>query len=75
MVEPSHLAFTHSWEENGSSTPETLIVLELTEDNGETTMVFYQSGFATETARDAHQADWNSSFDKLDAYLKSTDDF
>lgn len=71
MVEPSHLAFTHSWNEDGKMSPETLIAIELTENNGKTDMVFYQSGFENESERDSHENGWSESFDRLEAYLQS----
>ena len=71
MIEPSHLAFTHSWEENGNPTPETMVIVELSEQDGKTSMVFYQSGFETESGRDSHNEGWSSSFDRLDLYLKN----
>lgn len=75
MIEPSHLAFTHSWEENGASTPETLVSIELTEENGKTDMVFYQAGFETTKDSNSHRDGWNSSFDKLEQYLATDQDF
>lgn len=76
MIEPSHLAFTHSWEENGASTPETMITVELTEQDGITSMVFYQSGFESEAERNDHNDGWSQSFDRLDDYLaKETNEF
>lgn len=75
LVEPSHLAFTHSWNENGKHTPETHIAVELTEDNGITNMVFYQSGFESEIEKQGHIEGWNSSFKRLEKYLAANKDF
>lgn len=69
MIEPSHLAFTHSWNEDGKLTPETLVTIEFTEENGKTNMVFHQAGFNSESERDGHNEGWSSSFDRLDKYL------
>ena len=75
MIEPSHLAFTHAWEENGELTPETLVTVELYEDEGQSRMVFHQAGFSTLEERDNHEEGWTSSFDRLDQYLRETKDF
>ncbi len=69
MVEPSHIAFTHSWCENGNRTPETMVTVELTEDNGKTNAVFYQSGFTSDDERESHEKGWSECFDLLDRYL------
>ncbi len=69
MLEPAHLAFSHSWEEDGKSTPETMVTIELTDHAGETSMVFFQSAFESESERDAHNEGWSQSFDRLEEYL------
>lgn len=71
MIEPSHLAFTHSWDEDGTPTPETMVTIELTENGNKTDMVFYQTGFETTEEQEGHEDGWNSSFNRLEKYLKT----
>ena len=75
LIEPSHLAFTHSWNIGGDLTPDTHVAVELTEENGKTNMVFYQSGFTDTESREKHEQGWNKCFSKLDKYLKENSDF
>ena len=42
----------------------------LEEHDGKTTMNFHQAFFVTDKDRDGHVRGWNSSFDKLDDYLR-----
>ncbi|PZP55679.1 MAG: polyketide cyclase [Micavibrio aeruginosavorus] len=72
MIEPSHLAFSHSWEEDGASIPETFVTVELTEKNEKTVMIFHQSGFKSENQRDSHNDGWSQSFDRLENYLANS---
>jgi len=71
LVEPERLVFTFHWEE-GTDLPEhdTVITITLEEKNGQTTMNFHQTFFVTEEDRDGHMRGWNSSFDRLNDFLR-----
>jgi uncharacterized protein YndB with AHSA1/START domain len=71
LVEPERLVFTFHWEE-GSGLPEhdTLITIAFEEHGGKTTMNFHQAFFVTLEDRDGHMKGWNSSFDKLEDFLR-----
>lgn len=69
--EPERLAFTFGWdEEDGSRGPETLVEIDFIERGNKTLMTFRQGVFDTTANRDGHNGGWNSSFGRLDDYLK-----
>ncbi len=72
VLEPERLVYTFQWEDNPglSENLETVITVTFEEDDGKTTMNFHQASFATSADRDGHGRGWNSSFDKLDDYLR-----
>ena len=70
IVEPSHLVFTHAWDNDGNPSPETLVTVTLVERGGKTEMTFHQTGFGSVDARNQHEHGWNSCFDRLAELLK-----
>jgi uncharacterized protein YndB with AHSA1/START domain len=72
VVEPERLVYTSKWEENPglSENVETVITVTFEENEGKTTMNFRQAFFVTEQDRNGHTRGWNSSFDKLEDYLR-----
>ncbi|MEO6971554.1 MAG: SRPBCC domain-containing protein [Chthoniobacterales bacterium] len=71
IVPPERLVYTFAWEEENGNTPnETLITITFANDNGKTRMTFRQAPFVSAESRDGHRKGWNSSFDRLDDYLK-----
>ena len=73
-IEPPHLlVMTHAWEDGqGHPGPETLITIRFSQEGaGATRMLFLQTGFDSPASRDGHNEGWSSSFDKLDAHLRS----
>ena len=63
----SRLAMSWSWD--NSATADTLITIDLTEEDGVTTMSFTHSKFQDSSARDAHNEGWTGSFARLDALM------
>ena len=63
---PSRLVMTHQWERNHLE-PAALTTLEisLVEQDGETEMIFVQSGLATEASALSHRHGWTGAFDYL----------
>jgi uncharacterized protein YndB with AHSA1/START domain len=72
VIPPERLVYTFAWEgQAGQPTRETEITIRLTElDGSRTRMDFHQAFFDTVELRDGHNEGWNSSFDRLNDYLK-----
>jgi uncharacterized protein YndB with AHSA1/START domain len=63
---PARLMFTYAWDrDDGTRSPETLIDIAFAEEGAATRMVFRQSLFETDAARDDHAGGWTSAFEKL----------
>ena len=71
-MKPERLVYTFKWDQNPglSENVETVITITFEEHDGKTTMNFRQAFFVTSADRDGHMRGWNSSFDKLDDYLR-----
>lgn len=63
------LVFTWAWERDDRRGHETLVTIELREQNGRTEISFNQQIFESEESRDQHHLGWSSSFDCLDLML------
>lgn len=61
---PARLSFTWDWESGGLGS-ETLVEIDLEEEDGKTVMTFRHSLFASTELRDAHSSGWTASFDRL----------
>jgi uncharacterized protein YndB with AHSA1/START domain len=72
VVRPERLVYTFRWDKRDEQdeTFETLITVIFEDLGDETLMTFHQATFNTMSNRDGHNHGWNSSFDRLDAYLK-----
>jgi len=71
IAPPARLAFTHGWEEDEiHDGHETLVTVQLEEQDGRTLMTFTQSNLATASSRDGHAEGWSGAFDNLDIYLQ-----
>jgi uncharacterized protein YndB with AHSA1/START domain len=72
IVPPERVVYTFAWEgEGGQPTRETLITVNFTElDDERTRMDFHQAFFDSVSLRDGHNQGWNSSFDRLNDYVK-----
>jgi uncharacterized protein YndB with AHSA1/START domain len=70
---PERLVYTFAWNgEGGLPTSETVITVTLTEiSDFKTQMDFHQASFDSVEQRDGHSRGWNSSFDRLNDYLKA----
>jgi uncharacterized protein YndB with AHSA1/START domain len=71
VVEPERLVMTRAWTDAGGkpTSPETVLTVTFEEDDGKTKLTLHQAVFESVTARDAHRGGWNSSLDRLAAYL------
>lgn len=72
IVPPERIVYTFAWEgQGGQSTRETLITIRFTQVEGDRTrMDFHQAFFDSLGERDGHNTGWNSSFDRLNDYVK-----
>lgn len=72
IKEPEKLVFTHGWEdENGECPHETLVTVTLTDLGDKTRMDFHQAIFESIESRDGHRMGWDSTFERLSAYLET----
>jgi uncharacterized protein YndB with AHSA1/START domain len=69
VAAPERLVFSFVWEEEGDRGLETQVTVTFTDRDGKTHMHFRQVPFQSIGERDGHQGGWNSTFDRLDAYL------
>jgi uncharacterized protein YndB with AHSA1/START domain len=68
IVANERLVMTHEWEEEGA--PETIVTVTFADDGAKTRVTLRQSGFATKSSRDGHTQGWESTFDRLEHYLR-----
>lgn len=66
---PERLVFTFAWDEEGERGLETVVTIVFTEHKGRTHMDFSQSPFVSDGEREGHSEGWNSTFDRLAAYI------
>lgn len=71
VVEPERLVFTFAWEEPGERGLETVVTITFAEERGKTRMVMHQVPFQSGNERDGHDEGWNSTFDRLQEFLRS----
>ena len=69
IVEPSLLAFTFAWDEEGERGLETLVTLTFAELGGHTLFTLHQTPFESESERDGHVEGWNSALHRLEKSL------
>ncbi len=69
VVEPELLVFTFLWQDHHEENVETLVTVRFEDLGKKTRMIFHQEPFTTASNRDGHSEGWNSSFDRLAAYL------
>lgn len=70
VVTPERLVFSFAWDgADHRHGHETRITLNFAEQQGKTTMNFRQETFESVGQRDAHQQEWNSTFDRLAEHL------
>ena len=70
VVKPERLVFTFAWEESGERGLETLVTVIFTERSGKTEMTLHQVPFQSLGERDGHDEGWNSTFERLNEYLR-----
>ena len=68
---PTRLAFTWTWDDDEESNQQ-LIEIELVERDGATTVLFTNSGLASEESRESHRDGWEKAFDNLDLALEAS---
>ncbi len=71
LQRPVRLAYTWQWEGDRSPMPnlETLVEVELDEQDGGTAMRMAHSGFPAAAAREGHNQGWTSTFNRLNDFL------
>lgn len=67
---PTRLVFTWLWEGAPEKTHTTHIEINLKEIDGTTDLELIQSGFPDDHMKHEHDMGWNSTFNKLDVFLK-----
>jgi len=71
IVPPERIVYTFAWEGGGLPTREMLITIRfIALDSHRTEMHFHQKFFDSVEQRDSHNEGWNSSFDRLNDYVK-----
>lgn len=73
VVAAKRLVFTFAWEEDGERGQENLVTITFAEENGKTRMTFKQAPFKSIEERDGHDGGWSEAFDKLAAYVITTE--
>jgi uncharacterized protein YndB with AHSA1/START domain len=69
---PNKLVYTQSYQmPDGKISPETVININLDEDNGKTQMIFQHSGFMSKQERKMARIGWEQAFDKLASVVSS----
>jgi len=73
IVPPERIVYTFAWEgQGGQPTRETEITVRFTDLDGKRTkMDFHQAFFDSVEMRDGHNTGWNSSFDRLEDWVKN----
>jgi uncharacterized protein YndB with AHSA1/START domain len=77
IVEPERLVFTFKWDESHEDGPpaDTLVTVTLREtDDGRTRMDFIHEGLKSERSLTGHEYGWNSTLDRLEAWLAANPD-
>ncbi|HZV84488.1 MAG TPA: SRPBCC domain-containing protein [Brevundimonas sp.] len=77
IVEPSRLVFTFRWDESHEDGPPagTLVTVELHEtEDGRTRMNLTHEGLKSEGSLTGHEYGWNSTLDRLEAWLAANPD-
>ncbi|MDQ8027915.1 MAG: SRPBCC domain-containing protein [Brevundimonas sp.] len=77
IVAPERLVFTFKWDESHEDGPpvDTLVTVELAEtDDGRTVMDFTHQGLKSEQSLTGHRHGWNSTADRLEAWLAANPD-
>lgn len=72
IVEPERLVFTFKWDDSheDGAPVDTVVAVELTETpDGRARMEFSHSGLQSERSLTGHRYGWNSSVDRLEAWL------
>jgi len=74
IVAPKRMVYTFAWEgDDGLPENEMLITINFTPHEGnKTKMTFHQTGFRSAEQRDGHNGGWNSTFDRLAAFVGKT---
>lgn len=77
IVPPERLVFTFRWDESHEDGPpvDTLVTVEFAElPDGRTRMDFTHEGLKSERSLTGHQYGWNSTLDRLEAWLAANPD-
>ncbi|HLL46087.1 MAG TPA: SRPBCC domain-containing protein [Longimicrobiaceae bacterium] len=71
IAPPERLVYTHAWRhDDGGSSPETVLTVELRPGGGGTRLHFTQAGFASPESRDGHREGWCSALGHLRALFQ-----
>jgi uncharacterized protein YndB with AHSA1/START domain len=69
ITPPKRLVFTHAWQQERGTSPETTLTIEFHEVPGGTRVVLIQEGFASPESRDGHSVGWSSTLDSLEHFF------
>jgi uncharacterized protein YndB with AHSA1/START domain len=72
VVPFARIVFTHRWDENGTSSPETLVTLSTCREECSTQVTLEQSGLESERECALHRIGWHECFDSIAAQLEAT---
>lgn len=72
IAPPERLVYTHAWRrDDGGSSPETVLTVELRPRGDGTRLLFTQAGFPSPESRDGHRDGWSSALGHLRALFQS----
>ena len=77
IVEPERLVFTFKWDDSHEDGPpvDTLVTVDLAEtEDGQTVMDFTHQGLKSARSLTGHKHGWNSTIDRLEAWLAANPD-
>jgi uncharacterized protein YndB with AHSA1/START domain len=72
VVPFSRIAFTHRWEENGATSPETLVTVTVSQEGCWTQVTLEQTSLESERECALHRSGWHECFDSIAAHLTAT---
>jgi uncharacterized protein YndB with AHSA1/START domain len=73
IKKPEKVVYTWSWEQGGSTTPDTLVTVEFRDKGDQTELVLHHSGFDTAETCASHNEGWNDVIKSFEQYLAKSD--
>jgi uncharacterized protein YndB with AHSA1/START domain len=71
IVPFGRLVFTHQWDENGTTSPETLVTVTASQEGFSTHVTLEQAGLQSEYECALHGSGWHECFDRIAEHLRT----